>query len=175
MRISPNTDTVPRRVSKFLLPHEMQVAIYVHQHPAKIIPSLVKAIGGLLAAIVISPVVKGDVALGVTIRLLVIILMAQLALTIFDWFSRYLVITNSRMFICCGFLAPEITWSSPLAGIQDITLKRSIGGRYGYGTLVLASEHLAIDYVPYPQKLYLEITGMLFREGQHGDDQTESA
>lgn len=170
MRLAPNTDNPPPRVNKFLLPHERSV-IAVRQHPARIIPSLVTAIGGLLAAVVINPVVKGNDALEVAILLLVAILMAQLAVTVLDWFFRYLVITNSRLFICSGFLAPDITWSTPLARIQDIRLMRSIGDRlYGSGTLVLESEHLAIDYVPYPEQVYLEITGLLFREEDHGDD-----
>jgi hypothetical protein len=170
VRIAPNTDTVPARVSRFLLPDERQV-ISVHQHPARVIPSLVTAIGGLLAAVVIGPVVKGSGALEAAIWLLVTILMARLALTVLDWLSRYLVITSSRMFICTGFLAPDITWSAPLARIQDITLKRSIGDRlYGSGTLVFQSQHLAIDYVPYPEQLYLEITGLLFSEGHNGVD-----
>jgi hypothetical protein len=174
VRLTPNTDNVPPQVNRFLLPHERQV-ISVRQHPARIIPSLVTAMGGLLAAVVIGPVVKGNGALEAAIWLLVVILVAQLALTILDWLSRYLVVTSSRVLIVSGFLAPEITWSAPLARIQDIRLTRSIGDRlYGSGTLVFPSEHVAIDYVPYPEQLYLEITGLLFRENP-GDDQTESS
>lgn len=170
MRITPNTDRVPPQVNRFLLPQERQV-ITVRQHPARIIPSLVTAMGGLLAAVVIGPVVKGSGALEVAIWLLVVILIAQLASTVLDWSSRYLVITSSRMFICSGFFAPDITWTAPLTRIQDIRLRRSIGDRlYGTGTLVLQSEHLAIDYVPYPEQLYLEITGLLVREEGHGED-----
>jgi hypothetical protein len=162
MRIAPSTDGAPARVSRFLAPHE-RLVLSVRQHPARIIPSLVTAIGGLLAAIVISPVVKGNGALEAVIWLLVAILMAQLALTVLDWLSRYLVVTSSRLFIICGFLAPGITWTAPLARIQDIRLTRAGGNRlYGSGTLVMDSEHLAIDYVPYPEQVYLEILGLLF-------------
>jgi hypothetical protein len=169
VRLTPDTDSPPPQVVRFLLPSERQV-ISVHQHPAKIIPSLVTAIGALLAAVVVGPVVKGNVVLEAVIWLLVVILMAQLALTILDWLSRYLVVTSSRVFIVSGFRAPDITWSAPLARIQDIRLRRSLGGRlYGSGTLIFQSEHLAIDYVPYPEQLYLEITGLLFEEG-HEDD-----
>ena len=166
MRITPSTDGPPARVDRFLLPHERQV-ITVRQHPARIIPPLVTATGGLLSAIVINPVVKGNGALEVVIWLLVAILIAQLARTVFDWQSRYLVVTSSRLFIICGFLAPDITWSAPLENIKDIRLKRSAGDRlYGSGTLVMDSEHLAIDYVPYPEQLYLEILGLLFRRDE---------
>jgi hypothetical protein len=164
VRIAPNADGRPARINRFLLPHEREV-ISVRQHPARIIPSLVRATGGLLAAIVINPVVKGSGALEVVIWLLVTILIAQLALTVFDWLSRYLVVTSSRLFIICGFLAPNITWSAPLERIQDIRLTRSGGDRlYGSGTLVMDSEHLAIDYVPYPEQVYVEILGLLFRK-----------
>jgi Bacterial PH domain len=163
VRITPNTDGVPPRVNILLLPHERQV-ISVHQHPARIIPSLVTATGGLLAAVVVTPVVKGNDALEAVIWLLVVILMAQVARAVLDWLSYYLVVTSSRVLIISGFRSPEVTWSAPLANIQDITLRRSIGDRiYGSGTLVFPSEHLAIDYIPYPEQLYLEITGLLFR------------
>ena len=181
MRIIQSNDKVPSRVNKFLLPHERPVVI-VRLHPARIIPPLATAMGGLLAAVVIGPVVQGNGALEVTILLLVTILMARLALAVMDWFFRYLVITKTRLCICCGLLGPNIALSSPLALIRDIRLTRSIGGRlseywkpYGYGTLVLESEHLAIDYVPYPEQIYLELLGLLFREEDHGDDSTKSS
>ena len=98
MRLAPNTDNVPFRVNKFLVPNERQVAS-VHQHPARIISSLITAIGGLVAAVVIGPVVKGDSVLKAAIWLLVVILIAQLASKILDWFFRYLVVTSSRVCI----------------------------------------------------------------------------
>jgi hypothetical protein len=186
VRISRSNDKVPHRVNTFLLPDERSSARILHLHPARIIPSLVTAIGGLLAVVVISPAVQDNGALELTIWLLLAILVAELALAILDWFFRYLVITNSRLFICRGLLVPNIALSSPLPLIRDIRLTRSIGGRLlGYGTLVLESEHLAIDYVPYPEQIYTELLGLLFGkedhgeedhgEEDHGDDSTKSS
>lgn len=170
MRRILSNDEVRPRVHRFLLPHETTVII-ARLHQAVIIPWLVTATGGLLAAVVIGPVVQGNSVLELAIWLLVIVLMAQLALAVLDWSSRYLVITSSRLLIICGLFGPNIALSAPLALMQDIRLTRSIRGRVsGYGTLVLESEHLAIDYVPYPEQIYLELLGVSFREASQGDE-----
>jgi hypothetical protein len=167
-----SNDKVRPRVHALLLPHERPVII-ARLHRAMIIPRLVTATGGLLAAVVIGPVVQGNRVLELAIWLLVIVLMAQLVLAVLDWLSRYLVITSSRLFMICGIFGPSMAFSSPVALMRDVRLTRSIGGRLsGYGTLVLESEHLAIDYVPYPEQIYLELLGVSFGEESHEDEES---
>lgn len=169
MRRIPNADAMPGHINRFLLPHERQV-IAVRQHPARLIPPLGTAIGGLLAAVAVGPVVQGNGSLELTVWLLVGILIAQLALVATNWSTRYLVVTSSRLFLYSGLLTYGVTFSLPLENIGDIRLTRSSAGRlYGYGTLVFESAHRAIDYVPYPEQLYLEIL-QLFRGTDHEDD-----
>jgi hypothetical protein len=49
MRLVPNTDTVPAKVNRYLLPHERQV-ITVHQHPAVLIRPIFELLVGLAIA-----------------------------------------------------------------------------------------------------------------------------
>jgi hypothetical protein len=83
---------------------------------------------------------------------------------------RLVAITARRFIVCSGFLAFNVTLNSPLELMQDARLVRSFSGLlYGYGTLVLASAHVAVDYIRFPQKVlsraarivvWVRITGM---------------
>lgn len=173
MRLSPRSDSVPVRVNRLLLPYERNV-ITVHLHPARIIPPLVTALGALLAAVAVGPLAQGDATLELIIFLFVVILCVQLARAAADWLVGYVVITSSRLFKCGGVLTSDVTLNVPLETMRDIRLTRSVAGRlYGYGTLVLPSQHLTIDYVPYPEQIYLEILGLVFRgEGDYSPEET---
>ena len=60
----------------------------------------------------------------------------------------------------------------PLEKVTGLTLQRTVLGRlFGYGTLIVtsASRHQPfrkVRYVPYPEQLYLEISGLLPQEEQ---------
>ena len=151
--------SVPSLVSRYLLPHE-QAVITVRFHPARFIPPLVTALGALSLAIAVSPVLRGAELLAAWLITLVLII--NLATTAVDWVSRYLVVTSHRIFIVEG---SGITLEWPLADVKDVRLIRSIGGRlFGYGTLIFGSERVAIDSLPYPEQLYLEILGLLYTD-----------
>jgi hypothetical protein len=169
VRLILSPDSAPDRINRFLLPEERRV-ISVRQHPARLLPPLGTAIGGLLAAVAVGPVVQGNRSLELTVGLLVGTLIAQLALVAANWSTRYLVVTSRRVFLYSGLFTYGITFSLPLENIQDIRLTRSYAGRlYGYGTFVFESAHRAIDYVPYPEQLYLEIA-QLFVKNTHPPD-----
>jgi hypothetical protein len=153
VRLIPGSYT-PSRVDRLLLPYERNV-ITVHLHPARIIPALVTTLGGLMAAVAVGPLARGDVTLELIIWLFVVILLGQLARAVADWLVGYVK--------CGGLINSDVTLSVPLETIRDIRLTRSFAGRiYGYGTLVLPSQHLTIDYVPYPEQMYLEILGLVY-------------
>ena len=155
MRVVP--DTTPRPVSRYLLSDERQV-LAVRLHPARFIPPLVTALGALSLAIALSPVLRG--ANAVVAWVITLALIGNLLYTVVDWLSRFLVVTSHRIFQCDG---SGITLELQLADVKDVRLIRTLGGRFlGYGTLIFGSERLAIDSLPYPEQLYLEILGMLY-------------
>lgn len=149
---------MPAAVNRYLLPHERQV-ITVRVHPARLIPPLVTVTGGLFLAFALSPVMRGNMLLGVWLIMLLLIL--YLARAVLDWFTTYFVVTTVRLFMCGG---SGITSQWLMADIKDVRLTRTLGGRIlGYGTIIIESAHIAIDSLPYPEQLYLEILGMLLK------------
>jgi hypothetical protein len=64
----------------------------------------------------------------------------------------------------------------PLAKVTDMTFQRSFLGRvFGYGTFILESagqdQALSrVDFIPYPEQLYLEVCALLFPSKDPSDD-----
>jgi hypothetical protein len=83
VRIAPVGDAGPAAVNRYLLPHERQV-ITVRVHPARLIPPLVTVTGGLFLAFALSPVMRGNMLLGIWLIMLLLIL--YLARAVLDWF-----------------------------------------------------------------------------------------
>jgi hypothetical protein len=61
----------------------------------------------------------------------------------------------------------------PLAAVQNLAFSRSAGGRLrGYGAFTFEADGQAgavIDYIPYPEQLYLEIYHLLY-PGEAGEN-----
>ena len=170
IRVVPN-EAIPPSIYRILLPHERRV-ITVRYHPANLLPRAAVAAGGLLAAAALWPVDSTASYLSLGIWLLAALLVIQAVAAVYSWLDCYLAVTSERLILPeTGFLRQGIRHSLPLAQIQDIRLIRSLGGRIlGYGTLVCQSAGLTIDYIPYPEQLYLEVTGILFKDPDSGDD-----
>jgi hypothetical protein len=174
MRVAPNFDRVPVSVNRYLLPHERQV-ISVHQHPAILIAPLAAAFGGLLAAIAATEISGRE-----TPRLIAWLLLAFLILRFFllvlTWLVQYIVVTGERMLFVTGLISRKVD-AVPRASLINLTLDRSSQGRrLGYGTFTIGygAERVVIDYIPYPEQLYLEINGLLYADQPDQADQPEA-
>jgi hypothetical protein len=153
-----STYSLSATVARYLSPQE-RLAVTVRMHPSVLIPPLILGIGGVFAAIAVTPVAGDDVALELTIWLFAALLVAQLGRAVLRWMSEFIVITQLRVFRCSG---AGITSSSPLKQVDDVRVTRSVAGRLlGFGTLVFDSAHVAIDNVPYPEQVYLEIYDLI--------------
>jgi hypothetical protein len=170
MRVVPKDSSLPPLVSKYLLPYE-HLAITVRFHPAQFIPPLATSFGALSLAIAVSTVLRGA---GVVVAwLITLVIVGNLLYTAVDWLSRYLVVTSHRIFLVSG---SGITLEMQLADVKDVRLTRSIGGRiFGYGTLIFDAERLVVDSIPYPEQLYLEILGMVYKDPDANDDPRREA
>ena len=175
MRLTLNTDTVPRRVNRYLLPHEHQV-ISVHQHPAVLIRPIFEALGGLaIAGWVTLSVAHGNG----TVILVIWILWAVCRCACCGRFSSGGKITSSsRLSGCCcaqGFITHKVNMM-PLAKVTDMSFQRSaLGQVFGYGEFIVesAGQDQAlrnVDYLPYPEQLYLEVCGLIFKEKEESPD-----
>jgi uncharacterized membrane protein YdbT with pleckstrin-like domain len=175
MRLVPNTETVPASVNKYLLPHERQV-ITVHQHPA----ILIRPIFEVLIGLAIAGWLSNSVANGNSTALLVIwiiwgLLFLRLVWKVFEWVETYFVVTSQRFLLATGILTRKVNMM-PLAKVTDMSFQRSAMGRIlGYGEFILESAGqdqalTRVDHLPYPEQLYLEVCGLIFKDKEESPD-----
>ncbi|MFB4316364.1 PH domain-containing protein [Actinomadura sp. 21ATH] len=163
MRLVTPGDSAPASVNKYLLPHETQV-ITVRRHPAV----LMLPVGLVLAGLIIAGVLSNTVAeVTAWIWWGWLILLAWFVWRVAEWSVDYFVITNQRMLLTTGLITRKVAMM-PLAKVTDMSFRRTIAGRMlGYGDFVLESAGQdqaldTVDYLPYPEQLYLEVCEMIF-------------
>jgi len=171
----PNTDTVPASVNKYLLPHERQV-ISVHQHPAVLIGPIFWVLLGLaIAGWLSNSVAHGNTTVILIIWILWAILLLRLAWKVLEWSLTYFVITSQRLLLTQGFVIRRVDMM-PLTKVTDMSFNRSARGQLlGFGEFVVESagqdqalRH--IEYLPYPEQLYLEVCGLIFKDKDESPD-----
>ena len=175
MRLVPNTDTVPASVNRYLLPHERQV-ITVHQHPAVLIRPIFEVLVGLAIAGWLTTVFAKNNGIAIlVIWVLWGILFLRLAVKVFEWGETYFVVTSQRFILATGLLTRKVNMM-PLSKVTDMSFQRSTMGRIlGYGEFILESAGQdqalnKIDHLPYPEQLYLEVCGLIFKDSGDGGD-----
>ena len=175
MRLVPNTDTVPASVNRYLLPHERQV-ITVHQHPAVLIRPIFEVLVGLAIAGWLTTVfAKNNGIALLVIWILWGVLFLRLAVKVFEWGETYFVVTSQRFILATGLLTRKVNMM-PLSKVTDMSFQRSTMGRIlGYGEFILESAGQdqalnKVDHLPYPEQLYLEVCGLIFKDSGDGGD-----
>jgi uncharacterized membrane protein YdbT with pleckstrin-like domain len=175
MRLVPNTETVPASVNKYLLPHERQV-ITVHQHPAILIRPIFEVLVGLaIAGWLSNSVAHGNGTVLLVIWILWGVLFLRLVIKIFEWVETYFVVTSQRFVLATGIVTRKVNMM-PLAKVTDMSFQRSPMGRIlGYGEFILESAGQdqalnRIDHLPYPEQLYLEVCGLIFKDKEESPD-----
>jgi uncharacterized membrane protein YdbT with pleckstrin-like domain len=168
----------PVAINKYLLPRERQVAT-VRQHPAVLIAPSFQALGGLLVAGVLSATVVHGV-LGAIMWLAWLLLFLRLVWKTMNWAVDYFVVTSERLLLTRGFLTRRVNMM-PLTKVTDMSFKRTFPGRLlGYGEFIVesAGQDQAlrnVEYIPYPEQLYLLICEILFpssaADPEDGDSQ----
>ncbi len=174
IRVVPN-ETVPASIYRVLLPHERRV-ITVRFHPAVLIKPVALALAGLAVAGLLSTIARLDNTDAlVVIWLLWLILLIHLLYRIYVWLEDYFVVTSQRLLLATGVFTKSVNMM-PLGKVTDMSFNRSAMGRLlGYGTFVVESAGQdqalrTIDHLPYPEQLYLEVCGLIFKDQGTGDD-----
>jgi membrane protein YdbS with pleckstrin-like domain len=175
MRLAPNTDTVPASVNRYLLPHERQV-ISVHEHPAVLIGPIALVLLGLAIAGFLSnsSLTNGNLDVILIIWGLWVVLLAWLGVKIWDWAVNYFVVTSQRLLLAQGVIVRKVGML-PLSKVTDMSFQRSAIGRIlGYGEFIVESAGLdqalrSVKFIPYPEQLYLEVCGLIFKEEEPPD------
>ena len=79
------------------------------------------------------------------------------------------VVTSQRLLLVTGFVTRDIL-TIPLTKVVQLGLRRSFMGRLlGYGQFVLDGADARygirnVNFLPYPEQLYLEVMGLIFQE-----------
>jgi uncharacterized membrane protein YdbT with pleckstrin-like domain len=167
MRLISQGATHPADVDKYLLPHEQQV-ITVRKHPAVLLAPVVWAAGGLILAVVLSDtVLKHQNAIFWLVWLGWGLVFLRFLWAAFNWAVDYFIVTSHRFILTSGVFNRSVAMM-PLAKVTDMTFRRSFLGRlFGYGTFILESAGQdqalrRVDFIPYPEQLYLEVCDLLF-------------
>ena len=175
MRLVPNTDTVPASVNRYLLPHERQV-ISVHQHPAILIRPIFEVLIGLVIAGWLSnSVAHGNGAVILVIWILWALVFLRLLWKALEWSKTYFVVTSQRFILATGVITRKVNMM-PLTKVTDMSFQRSAWGRIlGYGEFILESAGQdqalnKVDHLPYPEQLYLEVCGLIFKDKDESPD-----
>lgn len=176
MRLMTPGDTAPASVNRYLLPHEHQV-ITVRKHPAV----LINPVALVLIGLVVAGLLSGSIAHGNNLVLDFIwlawgFLLLRLIWKVANWSVDYFVVTSQRMLYTTGILTRKVAMM-PLVKVTDMSFQRSALGRMlGYGEFILESAGQdqalrTVDYIPYPEQLYLEVCGLIFpSKKDEGDD-----
>lgn len=165
--ISPGANP-PADVDRYLLPHEQEV-ITVRKHPAVLLGPVAWAVIGLIIAAVLSDtVLRHQSGLTWIIWALWGLVFLYFLWQAINWAVDYFVVTSHRFILTTGLLNRKVAMM-PLAKVTDMTFQRSFLGRIlGYGTFILESagqdQALSkVDFIPYPEQLYLEVCSLLFK------------
>ena len=172
--ISPGANP-PADVGRYLLPHEQEV-ITVRKHPAVLLAPVAWAVIGLLIAAVLSDtLLRHDSGLTWIIWAIWGIVFLRFLWAAINWAVDYFIVTSHRFIETSGLLSRKVAMM-PLAKVTDMTFRRSFLGRvFGYGTFDLESAGQdqalkKVDFIPYPEQLYLEVCALLFPSKDPADD-----
>ncbi len=177
MRQPTSGSRSPVAINKYLLPREVQVAT-VRQHPAVLIVPSAQALGGLLVAGILSATIVSGI-LGAIMWVAWLVLFVRLIWKVVNWSVDYFVVTSERLLLTTGFLTRRVNMM-PLTKVTDMSFNRSFPGRLlGYGEFIVesAGQDQAlrnVEFIPYPEQLYLLICGMLFPSSAPDSEDDES-
>jgi uncharacterized membrane protein YdbT with pleckstrin-like domain len=160
-QVSPAA-SVPASVNRYLLPHERSV-FTVRIHPAALAGPLILVCGGLVAAGELTRrSVRPKIVWGAYLSVLLYFLQRVAARQ-----ATYFAVTDMRMILVSGFVVRKVAMM-PLTRVTDMSFQRSALGRLlGYGEFIIesASQKQAlssINFLPYPEQLYLQVCDLLF-------------
>src|SRR5215470_19889045 len=168
----------PAGAAKYLLPNEDCVAM-VRRHPAVLLPASAYAVGGLLAAFILSAtLLRGHTTLIWIVWGLWAVLMVRLIWQVINWAVDYFVITSKRILLTSGVFTRSVAMM-PLTKVTDMSFRRSFAGRLlGYGEFVVESAGQdqalrTIDHIPYPEELYQRVCERIFPDPAEKPKQPE--
>jgi uncharacterized membrane protein YdbT with pleckstrin-like domain len=102
------------------------------------------------------------------------LLFIRLLIRIWEWWDNHFVVTSQRLLLATGVITKKVNMM-PLTKVTDMSFQRSSWGRIlGYGEFIVESAGQdqalrRVDHLPYPEQLYLEVCGLIFKEKGEDD------
>ncbi len=152
--------------TKYLLPTERPV-INIRRHWAVLAGITIQSTLLLILGILLARVLSGADFAQMVVVYFCVFVVVRYAWTIGDWYVEKLVVTDKRVLLLTGIVTRKVA-IMPLVKVTDLTFNRSATGlMLGYGQFVVetAGQDQAlshIDFVPKPEKLYMQISELLF-------------
>lgn len=149
-------------VGRYLLPNEVHVATF-RQHPVLLLQPAAVGLGGILAAIIVARVPHEPRFAKVVALTLAAFLIVRAIYVADNWAVTFVTLTSSRLMLASGFFKRRIV-SVDWQDLRYCTFERSFGGRLvGYGEITIESggrRHTILDFLTYPEQIYLLINGI---------------
>jgi membrane protein YdbS with pleckstrin-like domain len=152
--------------ARYLLPTE-RAEITIRRHWAVVAGVTVQTVLLLTIGVLLARVLGSvDFAQMVLVYFCLFVL-ARWIWALVDWRHETLVVTDKRLLLLTGIFSRNVA-IMPLVKVTDLTFNRSATGlMLGYGKFVVESAGQdqalsTIDYVPQPEKLYIQISELLF-------------
>jgi len=137
---------------------------------------MVVLIGLVIAAVISATVGRHEAALVGFVWIAWAFPLIWLVFKVWEWSQDYFIVTSRRMLLATGVVTRKVAMM-PLVKVTDMSFQRSTLGRLlGYGEFILESAGQdqalrVVDYLPYPEQLYLEVCGLIFPgRKDDGDD-----
>lgn len=167
-QVAPSS-VLPSGVTDYLLPYEKHT-IVIRKHPGLFVAHVILLVCACAAASLLTAITNSGVlvlsAAWWTCAIIFLYLIARLA----EWLYTYFVVTDTRLIFITGLIARKVI-TVPIREIHDMELHRSLIGRLlGYGTFNAEPSRIGyrmprMNYMPYPEQLFLEVVGLLFPDG----------
>jgi hypothetical protein len=157
----------PAAIIPFLLPMEKAV-IVVHRHPASLTPQACLPVADVTAfALCAAGVIPGGAAALAVLGIIFPLSCYFLYRGVLAWSQAYFVVTRSRI-ILLNWQRKQRLAFIPIAEAGEMSYIRTLPGQIiGYCTFALkmsgpSARARKVKYIPYPEQLYLEVTGLTF-------------
>jgi membrane protein YdbS with pleckstrin-like domain len=164
---SETPQRLPRDLKRYLVPNEVPIEI-VRLHWAILWKPVLATLAGLMVLGWFSLQLPPGAA--PLLNLLVVawlVIVLWLLWELMEWRVNWFVATDRRLLYTFGLITRNVAMM-PLSKVTDMKYVRSPAGKVlGYGVFILESAGLdqalrEIKWVPSPDKLYLEISSLIF-------------
>ncbi|MFL6129157.1 MAG: PH domain-containing protein [Mycobacteriales bacterium] len=152
--------------ARYLLPTERPV-INIRRHWAVLAGITLQSLLLFAAGVLVARILSGIGFAQMVVVWFCVFVVARWIWVFADWYVEKLVVTDKRLLLLTGILARNVA-IMPLVKVTDLTFHRSATGMtLGYGKFVVESAGQeqalsTIDFVPQPEKLYIQISELLF-------------